>query len=181
MKILYGFAAFVAVVLFGWLGLKIHDRNLLNDASAKATIAKLDTAIARFDSARKVRDTVYLHDRTEFRTIVANPASTKAEVVKACNQLILSCDVLRATNDSLVDSLKAQRKTLKSMKERQPPRLSFNASALYDFVNGGALGRAGVDLRLLGPLSVTGEIEAAPQSDYSFKSRAVAGLRFTFK
>jgi hypothetical protein len=181
MKILYGFLAFVAVGLLGWFGLKVHDRNLLNDASAKVTIAKLDTAIARFDSARKVRDTVYLHDRTEFRTVVANPASTKAEVVKACNQLIFSCDVLRATNDSLVDSLKAQRKTLKSMKMRQPPRLSFYGLAAFDFVNKQGIGRAGTDFRILGPISITGEFEALPQSDYSVKSRAIAGLKFTFR
>jgi hypothetical protein len=181
MKILYGFAAFVAVGLLGWLGLGLHDRALEKRLRAELGIAKRDSAIATLDSSRIVRDTVYLRGRTVFREVAANPASTKPQIIKACTEALNACDRVRATNDTLRDSLNAQIKALRKLKAMKPPRLSLYGSALYDFVNGGALGRAGVDLRLLGPLSVTGEIEAAPQTDYSFKSRAVAGLRFTFK
>jgi hypothetical protein len=181
MKIVYGFAAFILLGLLGWFGLAAHDRGLEKRLRAELGIAKRDSAIATLDSSRIVRDTVYLRGRTVFREVAANPTSTKADVVMACTEALRRCDVVRATNDSLRDSLTAQVSALRKLKAKKPPRLSLYGSALYDFVNGGALGRAGVDLRLLGPLSVTGEIEAAPQSDYSFKSRAVAGLRFTFR
>jgi hypothetical protein len=181
MKILYRFAAFIAVGLLGWLGLVVHDRALEKRLRDELAIAKRDTVIRIMGDSLRARDTVYLRGRTVFREVAANPASTKADVVMACTEALRRCDVVRATNDSLRDSLTAQVSALRKLKAKKPPRLSLYGSALYDFVNGGALGRAGVDLRLLGPLSVTGEIEAAPQSDYSFKSRAVAGLRFTFR
>jgi hypothetical protein len=180
-KILYGFLAFIFAGLLAWYGVARFVDYKLKEHDAQQAIAKRDSSIATLDSSRIVRDTVYLRGRTVFREVAANPASTKPEIIRACTEALNACDVVRATNDSLRDSLKAQVGAWRKMKGKKPPRLSLSAAALYDFVNKQTLGRVGVDFRVVGPLSVTTEIEAAPQSNYSFKSRAVAGVRFTFR
>jgi hypothetical protein len=180
-KILFGFLAFIFAGLLVWYAVARFVDYKITEHDVQERIAKRDSSIASLDSSRVVRDTVYIRGRTVFREVAANPASKKPDVIRACTDALNACDVVRATNDSLRDSLKAQVKTLRSMKAKKPPRFSLSATALYDFVNKQTLGRAGVDFRVVGPFSVTTEIEAAPQSNYSFKSRAVAGVRFTFR
>lgn len=166
----------VALSFMWWVS--CHDKRILEAAKANERIATRDTVIAVMEGEAARRDTVYIQGRTIYRDVAANPASTKADVVRACNVIVAACDSVRSANTRLRDTLAVQVAELKKMKAIKPPRFSAFAEGLYDVVNTEWVARGGIDFRIVGPISLTVAGEAQPKDS---KARGLVGLRYTFK
>jgi len=182
MKFVYQVIGFILAgfLLFGVVAWR--DREAEKRIRNEMQIAKRDTVIVELTDTLKVRDVRYVQGKTVFRDVAANPLSGRTDVINACNQVILSCDAVRATNDTLRDSLTKQIDALRKLKEKKPPRLSAYALAGYDWMNAAPLAQVGGDARILGPLSVTGYIEGSRATGAEkINARGVVGLKFTFR
>lgn len=166
----------LALSLLWWSNRR--DKRLIEAFKANERVAARDTVIQQMTVEAAKRDTVYLKGKTVFRDVANNPASTKADVVKACKVLESACDSVRAINARLQDTLKAQTSELKKMKAVTLPRFSAYIEGMYDVVNSDWVPRGGVDFRIVGPISVTVAAEITARDS---KARALAGLRYTFR
>lgn len=188
-KLIWELLGFVIIGLLIVFWLNRHDNALLERAKDQAKVNAIDSTNTglghRGDSVQVVyRDRYHTYTEVRDTALAHNPTDKPLQdVVKACNQVVLTCQQRAAIADSLTRSQASEIKLLKGMKAATVPRLSLFGEAMYDLANKNLLGRAGVDFRIAGPLSITGAIEAAPNKtdNSTFQSRALAGLRFTFR
>ncbi len=170
-------AGLVLVGVISW-----RDRSMLKKMRDEMAIARRDTVIVTLTDTLRQRDSVYLAGRTVYRETVRNPGSTRDDIIRSCNQVVLACDSVRSTNTALRDSLTAQVDALRAMRERKPPRLSAFALGGYDWLNGRPLAQAGVEARIVGALSVTAYVEAAQgPADEKLQTRGVVAAKFSFR
>ncbi len=175
-------AAFLAIGLMLWGVFAWRDRSMLKKMRDEMAVARRDTVIVTLTDTLRQRDSVYLAGRTVYRDAVRNPGSTRDDIIRTCNQVVLSCDSVRATNGALRDSLTAQVAALRAMKARKPPRLSAFALGGYDWLNGRPLAQLGGEARIVGALSLVGYIEAAQgPADEKLQTRGVVAAKFTFR
>jgi hypothetical protein len=181
--IVAGVCAVIAFALFLW------KREARRDEQTKAQLENLNTAIAALEDRTAAADTVYL-GTVERLTVrerdVLRPGRElipRAEVralVRDCRSLERACDLRVALRDSTADSLRRKVALLETRGVRRTPRLTLYGEGLWDLGAQLPVARAGADLRLFGPFSVTAALDASPR-DRNIETRALAGVRYTFK
>ena len=126
----------------GVIGLRAHDRNLLENAKVTEHVTSLDRSIDELGGRKLTADTVYRTFVDRYRaaeqTALADTSRTeipRAEVValaRSCSDSQRACERRAAIADSLADSLRAEVKLLKNWKAPKPPRITLFGEALYD-------------------------------------------------
>lgn len=186
-KLFIQLGAFILAGLLLWGVFAWRDRQLVKTIRAEMGIMKRDTVIAQLDDRRVQRDAAYsgsvrTYTDVRDRTLGANPTNRPAaEIAKAGDAVVTSANQLRAVNDTLRDSLKTQVKEVKKLKAITPPRFSAFALAGYDWLNAQPLGQVGGDIRIAGPLSITGYLEASKGQTEKIDARGVVAAKFTFR
>lgn len=117
------------------------------------------------------------------RVIHDNPADTALRnLAGRCDQLILTCEARHSIDSARIANLKSEVDTLKRMTKSKPPRISAFALGGYDWYNQQQIVQLGGDVRIAGPLSVTGYLEAARGAEPErVRTRGVVAAKFTFR
>lgn len=158
------------------------ERSVLAGVRAAAN----DTAVAKAESEVAKAQIVYVDRVREYpvyrdRIIAANPGNKPLEeLAKRCDQVVLTCEARVQAGDNLADSLRKQVADLKAQKKMSAPRFSGFTEGLYDFVHREPVVRAGAEMHLFGPLSLTAAAETSAGMNDS-RQRVLAGLRFNFR
>jgi hypothetical protein len=187
VKYLAGFGAFLVggvMLALAWeYGIK---GSIERSVRAEVNAERNDAGVAKAESVVVQIDTVYRTEMKAYpvfrdRIIDTNPDNKPLqELAKRCDAILTTCQQRVAAANNLADSLRKQVADLKAQKKVSPPRFSAFTEALYDVLAREPVLRAGGDMRIVGPLSLTVAGEASAGMNES-RQRVVAGLRFTFK
>jgi len=190
------------LALGGWIWLSRHDAGIRRLAALDREVAVLDSVHRVQRVAAKTSDTVYLTDTmrltrtvTRIRTRLDSALRTTTDTVRlavnealdsvqrACQTVIASCERRVAIRDSLIETMRRRGELLRQRPNVRDRRWSLFTEGLYDVVGAQVVARAGSELRLFGPVSATGVVEADPTRDRlrDDRVRVRAGLRFTFR
>lgn len=175
----------IGLLFFGVMQFKgCYDAGVIKRAEEKAAIDSGAVNIADAKDTLRIKDSTVITEKIRWidvsrGAIASRPGDTTvANLVRSCNQFIVSCESARKAAQAVIDSQDVQIKRLEKMKAMKPPRFSAFAEALYDVPNSEWLARGGVDFRIVGPISVTAVGEAQPKES---KARGLVGLRYTFR
>ena len=145
----------------------VRDTVRLTKVATKYTMLR-DSVLVRLTDTVLVRQTI----------IAADTA------IRACREAVNSCAAAKAARDSLIVTLGQQRAAdanlFRARLRRANPRVTPYLEALVDpngFTSG--VGRAGLEIRVLGPVRLAGALEATRIPNHT-DTRALVGLRVTF-
>jgi hypothetical protein len=173
----------VAALLIMW-GKSCYDSRIIENAQKQQAVDSGRVHIGELKDSVRIRDSVRIKDSTRYTTVrtgalAAHPNdSSVTKLVQSCDQIIVSCADANKARQIVIDTQDVQIKRLTTMKAVTLPRLSFFGEVLRDIPNAEWVGRAGVDFRIAGPISVLGAVEARPKAT---KANALVGLRYTFQ
>lgn len=141
-----------------------------------ATRDSLRHALARTPHVDTVRHT----DTLTVERLVERTLATADSAIAACTATVTTCETRVAQRDSVIALLRAQRRDAATLAHvASAPRLVPYVAALADLRGGGAVVRAGADLRLLGRVGATASIDQPLAGDQPL--RMLAGIRLTFE
>lgn len=175
----------ILVLMLGlWWFKGCYDERIIKEAKEKAAIDSGTVNIGDAKGTLRIKDSTVITERIRWidvsrGAIASRPGDTTvANLVRSCNQFIVSCEGARKAAQAVIDSQDVQIKRLEKMKAIKPPRFSAFAEGLYDVVNAEWVARGGIDFRIVGPISLSIAGEAQPKDS---KARALAGLRYVFR
>jgi hypothetical protein len=139
------------------------------------------TYTRRRDVYRDRVDSIQVTDTVTVREQVIIAAADTA--IRACEAVVTSCQARVAVRDSLIAILGQQREADRRLFDA---RLRASRPLLTPYVEAGAdplhawalTGRAGLEMRVLGPLRLTGALQYTAGQPHP--TRALLGARFTF-
>lgn len=164
--------------------------------AAAAVAAKTDTIyrtdstraaywFAQYDSLRRLPPRIVTRSGPPITvthdSIVYVRADVADSAIHACRTVVSSCSIALAARDSVIAS---KDREIAARASLQPPRLSLYAAGLYDPGTASEVARVGGQLRLMGRVSLIGELEGTrtPRtSGDTLHARALVGAQYTFR
>lgn len=187
-KYIVAVGAFILLGFAGVFALDRHDRNLVKSAVAEMKVKSQDSTESALAPQSESLGIQYRERKVPYivyrdRVIHANPTDTALRnLANKCDQLILTCEERQRVDSARISNLQAEVKTLKSVKAKPPNRFSAFITGGMDFIASQPLVQGGAEVRVVGPLALTGFIQAARRNNQNdIDTRGVVGLKFNFR
>lgn len=188
-KTLIAFGVFVLACVVLWLlweyGIKAGIRESVRAEIAVAGHDSTEAALKPVSDSLRVQ---YIEQKVPYvvyrdRIIQANPKDTVIRnLANKCDQLILTCEERQRVDSARISNLQAEVKTLKELKKKPEARVSAFITGGMDFIASQPLIQAGGEVRFIGPLHLTGFVQAARlNNENEVQTRGVIALRFNFR
>lgn len=183
--------AIIAFIVAGFLLVFVidrHDKSIIEQVLAKQEVAANDSVERQLSPQSTALGIQYRELKVPYvvyrdRVIHDNPTDTALKTLAGrCDQLIVTCEQRHVIDSQRIANQADEISTLKKMKAQKPSRASAFLSAGYDWYNGKPLGQIGGDLRVAGPMSITGWLDASRGTkEEKIATRGVVALKFTFR
>lgn len=186
-KLLAALGGFIALGLLMWFGLTRIVDNAIDKHDAKQKVAQHDSIEAVLAPKSDSLRTVFVNQKVPYvvyrdRVIREHPTDTVLlNLVNKCDQLILTCEQRQRVDSARISNLQSEVKTLKQIGKEKPNRLSAFIIGGMDFIASQPLVQGGTEIRVVGPLHLTGFLQAARKNNQNdVETRGVVALRFNF-
>lgn len=183
-RLAYQLIGILVLMLGLWWFKGCYDDRIIKQAKENAAIDSGTVNIGDAKDTLRIKDSTVITEKIRWidvsrGAIASRPGDTTvANLVRSCNQFIVSCEGARKAAQAVIDSQDVQIKRLEKMKAMKPPRFSAFAEALRDIPNNEWIARGGAEWRLVGPISLQVVGEVQPKES---KARALVGARYTFR
>ena len=179
-------AFIVAIALFSYKRYGAWQEAKLVQWKADSTNAAEATRLAAENAELKLRarDTAIVRYTVYRDRVVGSGTATPGEraAFGKCDEVVRTCAELQAADSVEKESLRKELAIARARPTERAKRLELFGEGMYDLLSAAPVLRAGVELRILGPISAAavGDLTLPSARDPRVVPRALLGIRYKF-
>lgn len=176
----------VALALFGYQRYGAWQDAKLEKWKADSTNAAEATRLATENAELKLRarDTAIVRYTVYRDRVVGSGTATPGEraAFGKCDEVVRTCAELHAADSLEKESLRNELAIARDRPTERAKRLELFGEAMYDLLSAAPVLRAGVELRIIGPISAAaaGDVTLPSAGQPRIVTRALVGIRYRF-